>query len=124
MDIGTRLRELRKAKGFSHADIERRTGLMRPYISRVECGHTIPSLATLEKWVKALGLQMYQAFYEGRGKPAAPKAAKAAPLDGRERKLIEVYRELPEKDRSLFLAVMRDAARMARRKGKAKKEGR
>ncbi len=124
MDIGTRLHELRKAKGVSHADIERRTGLMRPYISRIGCGHTIPSLATLEKWVKALDLQMYQAFYEGSGRPAAPEAAKAAPLDARERKLLEAYWGLSEKDRVLFLAVMRDAARMARKKGKGKKEGR
>ncbi len=123
MDIGRRLRELRVAKGLSHADIEKRTGLMRAYISRIECGHSIPSLATLEKWVKGLDLQMYQAFFEGRGKPVTPRAAKAAPLDARERKLIEVYRELPEQDRVLFLAVMRDAVKRARRKGKAKKEG-
>ena len=123
MDIGRRLRELRVAKGLSHADIEKRTGLMRAYISRIECGHSIPSLATLEKWVKGLDLQMYQAFYEGKGKPAAPEAAKAAPLDARESKLIELYRELPEQDRVLFLAVMRDAVKRARKKGKARKEG-
>jgi transcriptional regulator with XRE-family HTH domain len=42
MIIGVRLRELREQKQFSQGDIEKRTGLLRCYISRVENGHTVP----------------------------------------------------------------------------------
>ncbi len=93
---------------------------MRAYISHAECGHTIPSLATLEKWAKALDLKMYQVFYGGKHKPIAPEVAMAAPLDARERKLIELYRRLPEKDRVLFLTVIRDAANRECKRAKAK----
>lgn len=49
MLIGQRLRDIREAKNLSQSDIERATGLVRPYISRVENGHTVPSIETLEK---------------------------------------------------------------------------
>ena len=49
MDIGGRLRQLRESKNLSQGDIERRTGLIRCYISRVEIGLSLPSVETLEK---------------------------------------------------------------------------
>jgi len=48
MIIGDRLRALREQKNFSQGDIEKRTGLLRCYISRVENGHTVPAIETLE----------------------------------------------------------------------------
>jgi transcriptional regulator with XRE-family HTH domain len=65
MDISERLRQLREAKKLSQGDIEKRTGLLRCYISRVENGHTVPSLETLEKMARAFEVQLYQIFYEG-----------------------------------------------------------
>ena len=65
MVIGNRLRELRKSKQLSQGDIEKRTGLLRCYISRVENGHTVPSVETLEKMARALELPMYRLFHEG-----------------------------------------------------------
>ena len=53
MVIGERLRELRKAKNLSQGDIEKRTGMLRCYTSRVENGHTVPSVETLEKYASA-----------------------------------------------------------------------
>ena len=47
MLIGARLRQLREQKQMSQGDIEERTGLLRCYVSRVENGHTVPSLETL-----------------------------------------------------------------------------
>ena len=41
MLIGNRLRELRESKTLSQGDIEKRTGLLRCYISRLEKGHTV-----------------------------------------------------------------------------------
>ena len=69
--IGDRLRELREAKHLSQGDIEKRTGLRRGYISRVENGHTVPVIETLEKWAQALEVALYQFFYDV-DKPQVP----------------------------------------------------
>jgi transcriptional regulator with XRE-family HTH domain len=72
MIIGDRLRELREAKHLSQGDIEHRTGLLRCYISRVENGHTVPAIETLEKMARALEIPMYQLFYDGEEPPDVP----------------------------------------------------
>jgi len=69
MDIGERLRLLREAKNLSQGDIEERTGLLRCYISRVENGHTIPAVKTLEKMAKALEVQLHELLYDGNRPP-------------------------------------------------------
>ena len=65
MLIGDRLRELRETKKLSQGDIEKRTGLLRCYISRVENGHTVPAIETLEKMARALEVPMYRLFHDG-----------------------------------------------------------
>jgi transcriptional regulator with XRE-family HTH domain len=65
MVIGDRLKELRESKNFSQGDIEKRTGLLRCYISRVENGHTVPAIETLEKMARALEVPMYRLFHDG-----------------------------------------------------------
>jgi transcriptional regulator with XRE-family HTH domain len=65
MLIGDRLKAIRESKKLSQGDIEKRTGLLRCYVSRVENGHTVPAIETLEKWSKALEIPLYQLFYEG-----------------------------------------------------------
>jgi len=72
MMIGERLRFLREAKSFSQGEIEERTGLLRCYISRVENGHTVPSIETLEKLAHALEIPFYQLFYDGQEAPDIP----------------------------------------------------
>jgi transcriptional regulator with XRE-family HTH domain len=69
--VGDRLRQLREDKNLSQGEIEKRTGLLRCYISRVENGHTVPALETLEKFAQALEVPMYGLFYDG-DKPAKP----------------------------------------------------
>jgi len=76
MIIGSRLRKLREERHFSQGDIEKRTGLLRCYVSRVENGHTVPSLETLERLASALELPLYMLFYEGDEPPALPKLSK------------------------------------------------
>jgi transcriptional regulator with XRE-family HTH domain len=66
MIIGDRLRDLRNEKKMSQGDIEHKTGLLRCYISRVENGHTVPALLTLEKMARALQVPMYKLFMEGK----------------------------------------------------------
>jgi transcriptional regulator with XRE-family HTH domain len=72
MRIGARLRQLRVEKGLSQGDIEAATGLLRCYTSRVENGHTVPSLETLERFAAALDIPLFMLFYEGTGQPATP----------------------------------------------------
>ena len=72
MIIGDRLRALREEKKFSQGDIEKRTGLLRCYISRVENGHTVPAIETLEKMARALEVPLYQLFYDGEEPPELP----------------------------------------------------
>jgi transcriptional regulator with XRE-family HTH domain len=64
MQIGTTIRGYRLQKGMSQGDIEKRTGLLRCYLSRVENGHTVPSLDTLAKIAGALDLPLAQFFAE------------------------------------------------------------
>jgi transcriptional regulator with XRE-family HTH domain len=72
MIIGDRLRALREGKKLSQGDIEKRTGLLRCYVSRVENGHTVPAIETLEKIANAFEVPLYQLFYEGEEPPKLP----------------------------------------------------
>jgi transcriptional regulator with XRE-family HTH domain len=65
MMLGIRLKELREHKNLSQGDIERLSGLKRCYVSRVENGHTVPAVETLEKLARALEVPMYRLFYDG-----------------------------------------------------------
>jgi transcriptional regulator with XRE-family HTH domain len=69
MIIGDRLRLLREQKNLSQGDIEKRTGLLRCYLSRVENGHTVPAVETLEKLARALEMPLYQLLYDGDEPP-------------------------------------------------------
>ena len=81
MIIADRLRALREAKQLSQGDIEKRTGLLRCYISRVENGHTVPAIETIEKMARALEVPMYQVFYDGDKPPELPNLPKRKTSD-------------------------------------------
>jgi transcriptional regulator with XRE-family HTH domain len=110
---------------LSQGDIEKRTGLLRCYVSRVENGHTIPSIETLEKWARALNVPLYQVFYEGNDSPSPqPLKAENSDLWGSEGKdahyLSQLRRMLSrtrERDRQLLLLMARKLARGANAKG-------
>jgi transcriptional regulator with XRE-family HTH domain len=72
MLIGERLRQLREQKNLSQGDVEKSSGLLRCYISRVEHGHTVPSLETLERFAAALDVPLYRLFYTGEDAPPTP----------------------------------------------------
>ena len=81
MIIGDRLRELREARSLSQGDIEKKSGLLRCYISRVENGHTVPAMETLEKLARALDVPLYRLFYEGEEPPKLPSLLKRKTSD-------------------------------------------
>lgn len=105
MHIGKRLRQLREAKRLSQGDIERRSGLLRSYISRVEGGYTAPSLSTLEKFAKALEIEPYQVLFEGEGHPVAAQAPHQPGLTQPEKKLLRIFEGMSSTNRRVLLAI-------------------
>ena len=112
--IGDRLRAMREEKQLSQGDIEKRTGLLRCYISRVENGHTVPAIETLEKMARALEVPMYQLFYDGEEPPKLPNLPKRKSSDdiawgssGKDARFLNKLRRLlgkaEEADRKLLL---------------------
>ena len=122
MIIGDRLRALREEKNLSQGDIEKRTGLLRCYISRVENGHTVPAIETLEKMARAFEVPMYQLFYDGEEPPKLPNLPKGKTNEdlwgssGKDARFLNKLRRLlgkaDENDRKLVLHM---AQKMAHR---------
>jgi transcriptional regulator with XRE-family HTH domain len=116
MVIADRLRALREEKHLSQGDIEKRTGLLRCYISRVENGHTVPAIETLEKMARAMEVPLYQLFYNGKEPPKPPALPRSKTEDdaawghsGEHARVFNRFRRLlgrmDEKDRKLLLSV-------------------
>jgi transcriptional regulator with XRE-family HTH domain len=107
---------------MSQGDVEKRTGLLRGYVSRVEHGHTVPNVGTLEKLAAAFNVPLWKIFYEGDQmvRPVLPSRefqhSTKESVEGRKFyvKLARLLGRMTEKDRHLlFYAVQR----MARRGG-------
>jgi transcriptional regulator with XRE-family HTH domain len=123
MIIGDRLREMREERKLSQGDIEKRTGLLRCYVSRVENGHTVPAIETLEKLARAMEIPMYQLFYDGEEPPKLPNLPKRNSSDdiawgssGKDARYLGKLRRLlaktEDEDRKLILYM---AQKMAKR---------
>jgi transcriptional regulator with XRE-family HTH domain len=115
--IGNQLRALREQQKLSQGDIEKRTGLLRCYVSRVENGHTVPSIETLEKWARALNVPLYQLFYENNA-PVPEPIKDSKGLWGAEGKDAHYLRQLRrslsrtrDRDRQLLLHMARKLAK-------------
>jgi transcriptional regulator with XRE-family HTH domain len=127
MIIGPRLRELRERKQLSQGDIEKRTGLFRCYISRVENGHTVPAIKTLEKLARAMEVPLYQLFYHGEEPPRVPNLPKRKRADdiawgtsGQDAKVLGQFRRLlgktNQKNQRILLFMAQKMARPSRAK--------
>ena len=116
MILSERLRSIREQKKLTQGDIEERTGLKRSYVSRLEHGRTIPSLATLEKFALALDVPLYQFFYDGETPPKAsslPQSVQSANgddhwgLDGDSARYLQrltlLLRRISENDRRMLI---------------------
>ena len=113
MNVGNRLKQFRELRGLSQCKIEELTGLLRSYISRVENGHIVPSVNTLQKFARALDIPLYQLLYEGE-KPPKSLQAQAREIDdwasrGKGRrtfsKLQNALQKMSESDRALLLCI-------------------
>jgi transcriptional regulator with XRE-family HTH domain len=115
MNIGETIRNFRLQKGMSQGDIEKRTGLLRCYLSRVENGHTIPSLDTLAKIAGALDVPLAQFFVAGNGNDERPLPQLS---EDEVRFLTQIRRyssSLNDSDRKLVLAMVKKMAATAAR---------
>ena len=115
MQIGTTIRAHRLQRGFSQGDIEKKTGLLRCYLSRVENGHTVPSLETLSKIAAALDLPISHFFAEN----LTDKPVSVPKLSDDEMKFLSQIRRystgLNDSDRHLLLTMVRKFAATATR---------
>lgn len=107
MNIGKRLRELREAKGSSQTDIEHQTGLSRTHVSRIENGHSLPSLRVLARWAKALDVDL-QLSAVGDSEPEARVLRERVPIGAQERTLLGLFGQMPSDDRSLLISFARE----------------
>lgn len=127
MIIGERLRTIRESKNLSQGEVEKRTGLLRCYTSRVENGHTVPSLGTLEKYAHAMEIPLYQFFCEGGGTPKSLHVPHAIPPDNSVdsdewRKFVNQLSRMSEQDRrTLFFMAQKMAPRKSRTRRKPKR---
>jgi transcriptional regulator with XRE-family HTH domain len=127
MVIGNRLRALREERNMSQGDIEKRTGLLRCYISRVENGHTVPAIETLEKMARAMEIPMYVLFYDGE-KPPKPNVPEQVATgwgsSGRDAKTLRRLRRLmsraDEKDVKLLMFMAQKMSQKKKRAARAK----
>src|SRR5215467_2463272 len=121
MLVGNRLKELREEKKLSQGDIEKRTGLLRCYVSRVENGHTVPAVETLEKFARALEVPLYQLIYDGPEppKPVSPALSRAGAgsdwgASGKDARYLFRLRgflgQMDERSREIVLAMVQQMA--------------
>ena len=124
MVIGERLKALREQKSMSQGDIEKRTGLLRCYISRAENGHSVPAIETLEKIARAMDVPLYQFFYGGEKPPdPVPKVEDGGwGSSGRDARTLGRFRRLfqrtSEADQKLLLFV---AQKMSQRRARSRR---
>lgn len=127
MLIADRLRTLRERKNFSQGDIEKRTGLLRCYISRVENGHTIPAIETLEKFARALEVPMFELFHDGEEPPKLPNLPRRKTADdvawgssGKDARMLDQFRKalgkMKKRDLKILLSMAQQMARPLRTK--------
>jgi len=104
---------LREERNLSQTDLEKRTGLLRFHISRIENGHAVPKLETLEKIAAALEVPLYRLFYDPDGTvgplPLLPEAL-TADKTPYERRLHRLVHKMDDSGRQVLLDLARKLA--------------
>lgn len=121
--LGKRLRDLRRHKGITQSEIEKKTGLLKSHISRLENGHTMPTVGTLHRYASALGVPVYLFFYLGSEPLSSPVVALDETSEAQRdpgakgasdflTQLEEVVARLHDLDREILLAVAKKLAKL------------
>ena len=115
MNLGVSIRRIRQEKGLSQGEMQKRTGILRSYLSRVENGHTVPSLATLQRLASAMGVSLAD-FFAAEGEGASATAP--IPSDTASQYLGELKNYLPQlstQQRQELLEMVKEMAHAVRR---------
>jgi transcriptional regulator with XRE-family HTH domain len=126
MIIADRLRNIREMKKLSQGELAKRTGLLRGYLSRVENGHTMPTIGTLEKIARAFEIPMYQLFYEDEKSPERTAIARSGvhkaewESTGKEARFLRELRrclgKMHERDRQILLRFAATVSQLRRKR--------
>jgi transcriptional regulator with XRE-family HTH domain len=126
MIIADRLRNIREMKELSQGELAKRTRLPRSYLSRVENGHTVPTIETLEKIARAFEIPMYQLFYEDEKSPERTVIARGGihkpewGSTGKEARFLgELQRclgKMNERDRQILLRFVATVSQLRRKR--------
>jgi len=111
MNIGDTIRRFRLKRGLSQGDIERRSGLLRCYLSRVENGHTTPSLDTLAKIASAMDTSVGELLASSSGEPGSRMELQLSEQESRFLNSVRRYSpNLNDSDKKLVLAMVKKMA--------------
>ncbi len=111
MNLGDSIRKIRQTRGLSQGEMQKRTGILRSYLSRVENGHTIPSLATLQRLAVAMEVTLAD-FFPSEGATPAPVEAEGPPAYLEE--LRSYLPQLSPEQRQELLEMVKEMARPIR----------
>jgi len=110
LNLGKRLRQIREAKKLSQRDVERKGGLTKRYVSRVENGHTIPNVETLQKFANAVEVPVYQILFEEPRRFDFQQGVRLSrDNENLFHQLVPLVANMDEQDRSLLLTVAQRA---------------
>lgn len=98
MEYGTRLKQLRKAKGFSMYRLHMESGLSQGHISDLEKCINQPTIETLQKLLTPMGISLAEFFNEDD---------EVSILNEREKELVSGFRTLPDDKAELALQLIR-----------------
>lgn len=119
MNLGEAIKNIRTAKGLSQGEMQKRTGILRSYLSRVENGHTVPSLATLQRLASAMGVALSDFFspngQTAEGVPATPAPAANDPASQYLTELKTLLPQLTSQQRDQLLDMVKDMASTLKR---------
>lgn len=116
MNLGESIRVIRQSKGLSQGEMQKRTGILRSYLSRVENGHTVPSFATLQRLATAMGVTLADFFSHGDGTalPAPPPVGSAGTASDYLQELKHYLPHLSPQQRQELLTMIKEMARTSR----------
>ncbi len=93
MELGTRLKEIRNAKGVSIYRLSELSGLTADHIRKIERDAKVPTVETISRYLKPLGISLSEFFNEDS------ELIYATPD---EKRIVDLYRYLP-KDKAEIL---------------------
>lgn len=95
MNIGGRIKEIRKQSGIKIVDLAEKAGIARVYLSDIERGKHTPSLKTLEAICAALNVSL-SAFFAEEGQDLSPEF----------RKMVDIAKKLTPEQREALQRLM------------------